>query len=97
MTTVIISANGSQGPQGFGWLSGSGSPSDTVGRNGDFYINNANPNAPVYYGPKAANTWTGTGPYTFSSSGVSSVAAADTSIVVGGTASAPTLKTAPWT
>jgi hypothetical protein len=93
MPDVVISPTGVQGPAGLGWIPGSGPPSDSVGLNGSFYVNQANPNAPTYYGPKANGTWTGTGPYTFSSSGVSSVTAADTSIVIGGSGSAPTVRT----
>lgn len=93
MPDVVISPTGVQGPAGLGWISGSGAPSDSVGLNGNFYLDQANPNAPVYYGPKANETWTDTGPHAFSSSGVASVSAADPSIVVGGTGSAPTLHT----
>lgn len=93
MPNVGISPTGIQGPRGNGWLSGSGAPADILGVDGDWYVNNANPNAPVYYGPKTSGTWTGHGPYTFAVGGLSSITAADTSIVMGGTASAPTVRT----
>lgn len=93
MTTVLVMSAGTSGPQGNGWLRGIGAPTDTIGINGDFYIDQTTPSQPLYYGPKANNTWTGVGPYTFGGGGVQSVAAGDGSIVIGGTASAPTFKT----
>jgi hypothetical protein len=94
MVNVTVATAGLSGPRGNGWFEGSGAPSDSVGLPGDFYLDQANINAPTYYGPKSVlNTWVGTGPYTFSSSGVSSVTAADSSIVVGGSGSAPTVRT----
>lgn len=47
---------GVQGEQGFGWLSGLGTPSNGLGRDGDFYIDLA---TSAYYGPKASGTWPG--------------------------------------
>lgn len=88
MTTVIISPTGIQGPTGAGWLHGDGAPADSVGFDGCYYVDETNPNAIVYYGPKTAGTWTGHGPYSFGSGGgggVQSVTAVDQSIVVDNT------------
>lgn len=52
-------AAGADGADGKTWYNGSGAPSDAVGVNGDFYLDTV---ADAYYGPKAAGTWTGTGP-----------------------------------
>lgn len=53
-------ADGANGADGRTWLSGSGAPSDGSGENGDFYLDTA---ASAWYGPKAAGTWSGTGPH----------------------------------
>lgn len=78
---VIISSNGTSGPPGPtgstgpagptgpGMLAGTGTPSDLIGVNGDLYLDNTSPNSPVYWGPKAAGTWVGHGPFTFSAVG----------------------------
>jgi hypothetical protein len=66
VVNVTVSSAGVQGPRGATWIPGSGAPSDSTGLPGDYYVNQANPNAPSYYGPKTStNTWTGTGPYSF--------------------------------
>lgn len=57
---VVISPTGTQGPRGNSVLSGAGVPAPTIGVDGDWYINNANPALLVIYGPKAAGAW-GTG------------------------------------
>ena len=55
---------GPQGPQGPAGadgntvLNGTGAPADTVGHDGDFYLDTA---ADVLYGPKASSTWPATG------------------------------------
>ena len=57
---VIISDTGLQGPRGTGLLSGSGSPEDTLGINGDFYLDiEVVGGRPKYhlYGPKANDIW----------------------------------------
>lgn len=41
------------------WLSGSGSPSDATGNDGDYYLDTV---SSAYYGPKTSGSWTGTGP-----------------------------------
>jgi hypothetical protein len=51
-------AQGIQGEQGFGWLSGVGTPSDAIGVDGDFYLDLA---ISTYYGPKAADEWPASG------------------------------------
>jgi hypothetical protein len=57
---VIVSDTGLQGPRGTGLLNGSGAPEDTLGINGDFYLDVAFENGrPKYhlYGPKSNNAW----------------------------------------
>jgi hypothetical protein len=77
MPNVIISAAGVQGPRGNGWLVSDGSPADTLGVDGDFCLDMANPDAPTYYGPKANGTWTGAGPYTLGGGSVGALLAAN--------------------
>lgn len=55
MSNVIISTGGTSGPRGNGWLSGSGAPSNTIGFDGDFYLDVTVTN--VYYGPKTGGAW----------------------------------------
>ena len=52
--------NGADGDDGTLWWNGSGAPADGTGSDGDYYIDTTNH---AYYGPKAAGTWTGIGPY----------------------------------
>lgn len=52
-------SNGAAGADGKTWYSGSGAPSDATGVNGDWYLRT---DTSAYYGPKAAGTWSGTGP-----------------------------------
>jgi integrin beta 8 len=52
---VIVSSGGTSGPRGNGWLSGTGAPSNSVGFDGDFYLDVTATN--VYYGPKTAGAW----------------------------------------
>lgn len=47
---------GTPGANGNTILNGTGAPSDSIGVNGDFYLDTA---ASVLYGPKASGTWTG--------------------------------------
>lgn len=54
----IQGAPGSQGAQGNTILNGSGAPSDTLGVDGDFYLDTG---AHVLYGPKADGAWPATG------------------------------------
>jgi hypothetical protein len=57
---VIISDTGLQGPRGTGLLSGSGAPENTLGINGDFYLDTAfEDGRPKYhlYGPKVNDEW----------------------------------------
>jgi hypothetical protein len=65
VVNVTVTTAGTSGPRGTGWLNGTTTPSDSLGFDGDFYLNDSNPNSPVYYGPKTAGTWTGHGPYSF--------------------------------
>lgn len=50
--------NGANGTNGSSVLSGAGAPADSVGVNGDFYLDTA---AHVLYGPKANGHWPGSG------------------------------------
>lgn len=95
MVNVTVTTGGTSGPRGTGWLNGTGTPASSLGFDGDFYLDETTPNSPSYWGPKTAGTWVGHGPYTFGSSSgtVTSVTAANTSIVVGGTGTAPTVRT----
>lgn len=57
---VIISDTGQQGPRGTGLLNGTGAPSNSLGINGDFYLDiEVVSGRPKYhlYGPKANNVW----------------------------------------
>lgn len=54
---VVVSPTGVQGPPGTGVRHGSGPPAPELGVDGDFYIDNAVPSAPVMYGPKTGGTW----------------------------------------
>jgi hypothetical protein len=57
---VIVSDSGVQGPRGPGVLNGSGAPEDTLGINGDFYLDVAfEDGRPKYhlYGPKDNDVW----------------------------------------
>lgn len=56
---------GADGADGSVWHRGTGAPSDGTGQDGDYYIDDS---ASTWYGPKAAGTWTGTGPNSFSTS-----------------------------
>ena len=55
MVNVTVSTSGTSGPRGSGWLSGTGAPSNTVGFDGDFYIDTTDHG--VYYGPKTLGVW----------------------------------------
>jgi hypothetical protein len=55
VVNVTITTAGTSGPRGNGWLSGTGAPSNSLGFNGDFYLDTSNPS--VFYGPKAAGVW----------------------------------------
>jgi hypothetical protein len=54
VTTIPGLPSGS-GSQGSVWRGGLGAPPGSLGNNGDFYIDVANPNR--YYGPKGGGTW----------------------------------------
>lgn len=53
-TEVTIGLSGTQGPRGYGFISGSGNPSSGIGRVGDFYID-LDTNA--FWGPKTSSGW----------------------------------------
>lgn len=61
MPDVIISPTGVQGPQGNGWKTGIGVPSNAVGIDGDLYLDTSNTS--VYYGPKTAGAWGSSHPF----------------------------------
>lgn len=61
MVNVTITTAGTAGPRGTGWLSGVGAPSNSLGFNGDFYLNTAN--TTVFYGPKANGAWPAPTPF----------------------------------
>jgi hypothetical protein len=61
VVNVTITTAGTSGPRGTGWLSGVGAPSNSLGFNGDFYLNTSN--TAVFYGPKANGTWPAPTPF----------------------------------
>jgi hypothetical protein len=89
---VVVSSAGIQGPRGNTILNGHGAPASSLGVDGDWYIDNTLPAALVIYGPKTSGAW-GSG-QSFGTSGITSLTAADSSIVVAGTGTAPTVRTA---
>ncbi len=52
--TGTTGAKGDQGPRGYELLNDSGAPPSTLGKNGDFYIDNV---SLKIHGPKANGTW----------------------------------------
>lgn len=61
MVNVTIVTAGTSGPRGNGWLSGTGAPSNSLGFNGDFYLNTSVPGS--FYGPKANGVWPAPTPF----------------------------------
>jgi hypothetical protein len=55
-TTLVVSSGpaGPPGPTGLSLRSGAGAPSNSLGSNGEFYINTT---ANTIYGPKASGVW----------------------------------------
>lgn len=51
---VIVSYPGPQGEKGSSILNGPGIPNNTLGRNGDYYLDSI---SNVLYGPKVSDTW----------------------------------------
>lgn len=88
MVNVTVSSAGIQGPQGFGWLSGVGAPSNSIGIDGDFYLDTSN--VGNYYGPKTAGVWGAAHAF---GNGISSLTAADTSVVVSLVGNSATVRT----
>lgn len=60
-------------------FTGEGAPSDSLGIDGDTYIDR---DGPDLWGPKASGTWTGTGPISLSGGSVSSVNGQTGSVVL---------------
>lgn len=57
VNNVVVSSPGPQGPRGKTILNGSGAPSNNLGTQGDFYVDN---DTHKFYGPKLSNsTWSG--------------------------------------
>ena len=54
IVNVDLGTSGPQGPRGTGLLNGVGAPSESLGINGDFYLNTLNMNL---YGPKTDSGW----------------------------------------
>ncbi|WP_327066885.1 beta strand repeat-containing protein [Kitasatospora sp. NBC_01302] len=80
MVTVIVSSAGTSGPAGPGWISGTGAPSNSVGIDGDFYLDTTN--TAVYYGPKTAGVWGSSHPFGGGGSGAVSSVNGQTGTVV---------------
>lgn len=55
-TEVSITTDGIQGPRGYGWISGTGYPTASVGRIGDYYIDT---DSNTFWGPKTVEGWPG--------------------------------------
>lgn len=55
---ALLGTFGTNGTNGNTILNGTGAPSNGLGNNGDYYLNNTPP--PCLYGPKAAGAWPGT-------------------------------------
>lgn len=53
-TEVLVSLVGRQGARGYGFVSGDGSPSSSIGRTGDFYIDL---DTNEFWGPKTPSGW----------------------------------------
>jgi hypothetical protein len=51
---------GPPGKDGNTWHNGAGAPDDSIGKDGDFYLDTLND---AYWGPKTTGTWKGTGPH----------------------------------
>ena len=56
-TEVDILVQGIQGQRGYGWISGEGNPTSSVGRAGDYYINLTDNG---FWGPKTESGWPAT-------------------------------------
>lgn len=55
---VVVQTNGTSGPRGNSVLSGDGAPDDSLGFDGDYYVDVSEyPTEAVFYGPKAAGAW----------------------------------------
>lgn len=58
ISVVEVRIPGIQGPsEGRAVLHGTGAPTSGDGENGDFYVQTAGANAPIWYGPKASGSW----------------------------------------
>lgn len=62
MVNVTVTTGGTSGPRGNGWLNGTGAPSNSVGFDGDYYLDNGTPG--LYFGPKANGVWPGSKSFT---------------------------------
>ena len=88
MATVVVSGAGTSGPRGNTLITGHGAPSNNIGIDGDYYMDNTNPGSLVIYGPKTAGVWPGGNAF-----GGGNLTAADGSVVVGGSVGAQTVRT----
>jgi len=74
---VIISPTGVQGPRGNAVLSGARAPQTSDGIDGDYWVDTTQyPTSALLYGPKASNTWPGSG-ITFGGGAVGALLAAN--------------------
>jgi hypothetical protein len=55
VANVYITSPGTSGPRGNGWLTGIGAPLNSVGFDGDLYLDTTNTG--IFYGPKANGAW----------------------------------------
>lgn len=77
MVNVIVQSGGTTGPRGNSLLSGTGAPANTVGIDGDYYMDTTNtPTSLVLYGPKASGAWPSTGTTLSSTAGLAKLSGA---------------------
>lgn len=77
MVNVIVQSGGTSGPRGNTMLSGTDTPANTIGIDGDYYIDTTNaPTSLVLYGPKASGAWPSTGTTLSSTAGLAQLSGA---------------------
>jgi hypothetical protein len=80
--TPISGTDGDDGADGKTIHNGSGAPSDLLGANGDYYIDNGSPK--TIYGPKAGGVWPLPGTSMIGPAGSSAIAGGHPYLLMGG-------------